>query len=1155
MASSQNNLLKDKRFYPLFIVQACGAFNDNLLKQSVVMLVTYKAIFETNIAPQVLNALAGSIFILPFVLFAGIAGQIADKYDKAKIVQILKFIEIITVSLSIYGFYNNNLAMLFICIALMGIHSTFFGPIRHGIIPQHLERDELIAANGYIEASTFISILTGTLMGSLVLSGVNLVLIIMIVIAIVGFYFSLKILPAPGTIDLKINPNIFGEMKSILSYSGKKKQVFLAMLGISWFWFIGAAFLSQIPTLTKQVFWSNEYVTNFFLAIFSVGVGIGSFLCNKIIGNKIQTKYVFLSSIMISILGIDLFFACRISEVNLHTEELRTLSMFFFKDNVLKWYNLRVIFDLFFISIFSGFYIIPLYTVIQCFTTPSHMSRVMSANNLMNSIFMMGSFLLITVLFNVGCSIKTIIFVIFLLNLIVSSYIYNMIEENEIIPEPLLRRIFKFFFDLMYRVEVRGLENFEKAGPRSVIIANHVSYLEPPLLAVYLPERLIFAINTYVAREWWLKPLLKVVKTYPLDPTNPMAIKNLILEVRKNKKIAIFPEGRRSRTGSLMKIYEGPGMVADMGDATILPIRIDGAQYTIFASVKHAIKHKHFPKIVITIQPPVKLAAPSELSSIDRRKYLSQKLYNIMSEMMFETSDYKKTIFKSLLDSSKTFGRKFPILMDMENYSINYGSMITKSFVLGGLFAKFTAEKEHVALMLPNSAATVISFFAMQAYDRVPAMINFTAGAANIISACKTALVKTLVTSRRFIEKADLSEVIHKIKEAHIKVVYLEDLRSKITLFDKLKGAFATVFPETYFKAINKKQKKEDLAVILFTSGTEGNPKAVAISHLNIQSNTHQMLARVDIATTDIAFNALPMFHSFGLMAGTIMPMLSGVKTFFYPSPLHYKIIPEVIYDIGATLLLGTDTFINGYAKYADPYDFYAVRYVFAGAEKLKYETRKLCAEKFGVRIFEGYGVTEASPVVAVNTPMHDKPGSVGRFLPKIEHAILPVEGISEGGRLCIKGPNIMMGYIHANNPGVIVPTEHEKLGDGWYDTGDIVKVDDDGYVTIQGRAKRFAKIAGEMISLTSVEDIANQIDSTNIHAAVHIEDENQKEVIILYTESKLITRDSFLEMVQKNGHSKLTVPKVFHYLNPIPILSTGKINYRSLLELAKEKG
>ncbi|MDX1924556.1 MAG: acyl-[ACP]--phospholipid O-acyltransferase [Rickettsiaceae bacterium] len=1149
MRASQTYLITDRRFYPMLITQACSCFNDNLLKSSVVMLVTFSECFGANISSQILIALANVILIAPFILFAGIAGQIADKYDKAKVVQIIKLVEIGLVVFAIYGFMKNDLFILMLCIGLMGTHSAFFIPIKYSIVPEHLEKHELIAANGYLESFTFVTILLGTLLGGLAINGVYSVLILMFVISVIGFLSSLAMLPSTNiSPNIKLNPDLISETISIVQYAATKKQVFLAIMGISWFWFVGGAFMAQIPTLTKETFWADQYVANLFLAIFTVGLGIGAFLCHHIFGHEIQTRYVFLSSILLSLFGIDLFFACRISEVSTQTEELRTLSMF-----LSKKYNWRIIIDFFCLSVLDGLYIVPLYAVLQCFSPPAHRSRVIAANGVMNALFMIASNALIYALVYVGCSVTTIIFMIVFINAIVSFYIYQMIPENEVIPESFVKMIFKFYFDKFHRVEVKGIENFAKAGKRVVIVANHPSYMEPALLAVYLPEKPIFAIRTRVTQYWWVKPLRKLVKTYPLDTSNPMAIKYLIGELNKNKKIVIFPEGRRSTTGTLMKIYEGPGMIADKSDSMILPIRIDGTQFAISSRAKHIIKNNYFPKITITLLPPVKIEAPDNLESKERRKYLSNKLYTIMSDMMFESSEYEKPLFESLVDCVSIFGKNFPIIMDTDNPSLTYRDLITRSYILGGLFAKLTKSRENVGLMLPTSCGATISFYGLQAYNRVPTMLNFTSGYANIISACHTSKVRTIFTSRAFVQRAELQEMTDKIAK-EFNVVYLEDLRNQVSISDKLNGFIGGIFPRLYYKHINKTpQNCNELAAILFTSGTEGNPKAVAVSHRNIQANTYQMKARVDFLTTDIVFNSLPMFHSFGLMAGCVMPILAGVRTYFYPSPLHYRIIPELIYDIDATIMLGTDTFLNGYAKYADPYDFYAIRYAFAGAEKLKPETRQIWFDKFGVRIFEGYGVTEASPVVSVNTPMHDLPGSVGKFLPKIESHLVPVEGIKDAGKLCIKGPNIMMGYIHHTNPGVITPPSVEGLGDGWYDTGDIVNINEEGYVTIKGRAKRFAKIAGEMVSLASVEEVAQKVDSRTLHAAIHVSDEQKGEQIILFTESELITRESFIDKLNVMGLSKLLVPKIISKMKELPVLSTGKMNYRKLLELSYE--
>ncbi len=1147
MSASKLYLFKDRRFLPLFITQFCGCFNDNILKNAFIILIAYKLVNSSTISPSIMILMANAVFITPFVIFSGIAGQIADKFERARLVQIIKIAELGITLFAAYGFYISSISMLYIAVFLMGTHSTFFGPLKYSILPDHLEKDELLGANGFVEAGTFISILIGTILGGFYNNLAVVVTGMMIVISFIGIISSFYIPKSSNSVtNLKINPNIIAESINIVKYSYSKKHLFLSILGISWFWFIGAAFLSQIPLLTKDVFGCDESVANLFLAVFSIGVGVGSFWCNKLFEDEITTKYLFIAAIAISICGIDLFFTSMDSIVTAGPDELA--NVFAFLSRVNSWH---ILIDLFLLATISGLYVVPLFAVMQYFSSPSHRSRVIAANNIINAIFMVLSTLFLSALFLIGCSVPFVILIISLINIVVAIYIYHLLPEAKIIPDSVVKNLFKIIFDRLYRVEITGLENLEKAGKRVVIVANHISFLDPALLTVYLPTKLTFAINTEMAKAFWVKPFLTVVKAFPVDPNNPMAAKSLIEVVRKNQAVAIFPEGRISTTGALMKIYEGPGMIADKADATILPIRINGPQFTHFSRLKHLPRVRLFPKVTITILPPVKLDAPEDMHNRMRRKYISQKLYDIMSEMMFESSAYKQTLYQSLIDARKIYGSAHNIIQDLDNNKASYKQMIVKSYVLGDLISRETKFGEYVGLMLPNTVATTIAFFAMQAYGRVPTMINFTSGAGTIISACTTAKVKTIYTSRKFIDKAGLEDLAYKISE-HFNVVYLEDLRDKLNIFIKLKGVIGGMFPNIYYRAICPNMDDKGPAIVLFTSGTEGQPKAVVLSHRNIQANLYQIASRVDFGVHDIALNTLPMFHCFG-MTGMILMVLQGIRTFFYPSPLHYRIIPEVIYDIGATIMFGTDTFLNGYARYAHPYDFYSLRYVFAGAEKLKSETRKIWLEKYGVRIFEGYGATESSPVISANTSMHEKHGTVGRLMPKIEYHIEKVDGINEGGMLNIKGPNVMLGYMTFDKPGVIISPSSEILGKGWYNTGDIVKIDSDGYITILGRAKRFAKIGGEMVSLSVVEDIASSIDEEGAHAAVHLFDEKKGEQIFIFSNSLKINRDNFLQAIKLKSISELHLPKYFIHISEIPLLATGKINYRAIISMAEE--
>ncbi|MBL4589243.1 MAG: AMP-binding protein [Alphaproteobacteria bacterium] len=699
-------------------------------------------------------------------------------------------------------------------------------------------------------------------------------------------------------------------------------------------------------------------------------------------------------------------------------------------------------------------------------------------------------------------------------------------------------------FKLIYRVEVRGLENFEKAGKRAVIVGNHVSLLDPPLLAAFLPGRPMFAVNSDVADWIWVKPFLKLVDAFPLDPTNPFSLKGLIRKVEEDRHVVIFPEGRLTETGALMKVYEGPGMIADKTDAMILPVRLDGVQHTTFARLKGKVPLRKRPKITITILEPRKITIDENIKGRARRAVAGRELYNLMEEMMFLTGDREQTLYQALLRAKYINGEDAIIAEDIERKPLKFKQLIRGSIVLGKQFSKITKHGENVGLMLPNSIGAITSFFALQAYGRVPAMLNFSAGTSSLTSACQTAKVKTIITSKRFVKFGRLDDVIEVLSK-HTDIVYLEDIKAQVTLMDKLHGVLDSP------SRIHKKHKvnPHDPSIVLFTSGSEGIPKGVVLSHANLMSNIIQLSSRVDFNTQDIVFNCLPMFHSFGLTGGTLLPILSGVRTFLYPSPLHYRIVPELVYSLNATIMFGTDTFLNGYARMADPYDFYRMRYIFAGAEKVKDETRQLYMDRFGVRVLEGYGATETSPGITLNSPMHTKAGTVGRLLSGIEHRLEKVAGVDVGGRLFVKGPNVMLGYYRADNPGVIEP-----LSDGWYDTGDIVDIDDEGYVKILGRAKRFAKIAGEMISLTSVETMIQSVYPEGQHAVVTLPDPRKGEQLIFVTTETEANKSALSKHASKNGISELSVPKTLLHIEKMFVLGSGKTDYTSVQRFVEEQ-
>ncbi len=710
----------------------------------------------------------------------------------------------------------------------------------------------------------------------------------------------------------------------------------------------------------------------------------------------------------------------------------------------------------------------------------------------------------------------------------------------------MLKKILRHLLTFLFKIEVTGLEHYQEAGKRVLIISNHVSFLDPLLLGVFLPDDITFAINTHISRSPWIKPFLRLSNVFVLDPTQPLSLKSLIHHLKTDQKTVIFPEGRITVTGSLMKVYDGPGMVADKADATILPIRISGAEYSYFSRIGKIVRQRLFPKIAITILPPTHIDIPDEYRGKKRREYSGRVLSDIMTNLAFSTGHYQQTLFSKLLAARTIHGGKHVIADDLERTPLDYNTLITRSIGIGNAIKKISHQDDNLGVLLPNSTKTLCVILGIQLYGRVPAMLNYSIGSVGMISACETAQVKTALTSKRFIELAKLQEEAEHLGQ-HVKLLYLEDLAEQINWFDKIHALFQSKTASYWYK--KQQIEPSHSAVILFTSGTEGAPKGVVLSHQNLLANHEQVAARINFNAQDVVLNFLPMFHSFGFTVGTLLPVMHGMTTFFYPSPLHYSIIPEIAYEHNATIMFGTNTFLAAYGKKAHPYDFFKIRYVVAGAEKLQESTRQLWFEKFGIRILEGYGATETSPVAAVNTPMEYKTGTVGRLMPSMEYQLEPIPGIEDAGNLHLAGPNIMQGYLLHNNPGKLVPPE-SVYGKGWYDTGDIVNIDEQGFISIRGRSKRFAKVSGEMISLASSEQVVNDIWPDFQHAVVSLPDQRKGEMLVLVTTYRNANANELIGKAK--GISPINLPRKFVIVEKIPVLGTGKINYVEVTALAK---
>jgi acyl-[acyl-carrier-protein]-phospholipid O-acyltransferase / long-chain-fatty-acid--[acyl-carrier-protein] ligase len=706
----------------------------------------------------------------------------------------------------------------------------------------------------------------------------------------------------------------------------------------------------------------------------------------------------------------------------------------------------------------------------------------------------------------------------------------------------LVRLLLRLMLRPLFRVSVSGPREVFR-NPRTLIVANHESLLDGVLLGAFLPVPATFVVHTQVLAHWYLRVLLRCVPHLAVDSTNPLAIKLICRLIETGQPVVIFPEGRLTITGSLMKVYDGAAFVAAKTGATIVPVRIEGAGRSYFGRLAGVYPLKLFPKIRIAIQPRRTILMPQLPAAKARRRRAGELMRRILLDMLVATRP-ERTLFAAFLDAKHTFGAHYRLIEDVRFKEESYGSLLRTALALARLLAPLTRRDEVVGIVMPNAAPTLALILGLSLQRRVPALLNYSAGAEGVRAACTAAAVRTVFASRAFLEKARLMKLLEDLPG--VQVYYLEDLRGRVGLIDKLWVLLMQFFP----RAVAAAQSPQDAAVVLFTSGSEGKPKGVVHSHSSLLSNIAQVRAIADFTPLDKFMIALPLFHSFGFTCGVVMPLVSGCKVFLYPSPLHYRVIPELVYDRNCTVLFGTSTFLGNYARFAHPYDFGRLRYVVAGAEKLSEEVRRTWIEKFGIRVLEGYGVTECAPVIAVNVPMACRIGSVGQIVPGMEHQLEPVPGIEAAGVLHVRGPNVMKGYLLCERPGVLVPPH--SLGEGWYDTGDIVEIDADDFVHIRGRVKRFAKIAGEMVSLESVERLAQSAAAEFSHAASTRSDAAKGEALVLFTTAPGLTREQLSAAARQLGAPELAVPRVLQHLDAIPLLGTGKTDYVRLKAMAE---
>jgi len=1097
------SLLTERRFLPLFLSQFASALGDTVLRTALTAL----ALFTTG-GKSWLVAAASATFVLPTILLSGLGGELADAGDKARLIRGIKLAELPVVALSAFGLATGEVGIVFAGLAGAGVLAALFGPVKYGILPDHLPGRRLPQANALVEGATFVAILAGSVGGSLMAGRQGGAVAAGLILLLAAFsWIAARRIPAAPPSSGRFAPcvNLVASSWRLVRDLRSDRRSWRAALAASWFWTVGAAVLALLPGLVRDVFGGDALWNGLLLGLFAVGIGAGSLSASFLAG------------------GRTILLPCAIGSGMLGAALLGAWQA------ALAVAPVPLAGFLFLAAWGAGLVAVPAQSAVQAWAPPARRARAVGGQNVLSALGMAVISLLLIAAQTCGWTEPA------LLGLLGAASILVAILLGRLLPAHPAAEFAWMLFRLAYRVSVVGAEHQPRPGRPVLLTPNHVSWLDAALLYALSDTPPLFVINAAVAHLWWVRPFLRLVPTLPVDPETPFVVRAAVQALQAGQSVVIFPEGRITVTGALMEIRDGAATVADHAGVPVQPVRIQGLERTPFGRLApRQTRRALWPQVTVTFLEPRLLPEPGGTCDRLRRTVLTAALRDAMEEAVTLTIATDRTMFAAVAEAARFHGLGRLATQDPVSGALSYRRLLAAADVLGGRLAPLGRTDRPLGILLPTSNAAACCLLGLWSHGRVPAMLNATAGLAGLRAAIAAARIERIVTSRAFVERAGLEATVAALHG--VELVYLEDVRSAVRRVERVRALLRASLRTCVARVASAPDAP---AVIMFTSGSSGTPKGVVLSHRNLLANMAQVVGRIGFDRSDRLMNTLPMFHAFGLTAGFVLPLTNGIPAYLYPSPLHYAAIPEVAYGWNATAIFGTSTFLRGYARRAHPTAFRSVRLVVAGAEPVRQAVRDIWMEKFGLRILEGYGATECSPVLAVNTPASNRNGTVGRLLPLMGLHLEPVEGV-DGGRLIVSGPNVMQGYLFADQPGLLHPPAWRGR-EGWYDTGDIVRCDDDGHLTIVGRAARFAKIAGEMVSLAAVEELAARIWPDAASAAVALPDEARGERVVLVTEQAGATGRQFQMRARALGAADIMLPAELRVVEALPLLGSGK--------------
>jgi len=1123
-------LIRDPGFAWMLLSQFLGALNDNIYRWSITFFALDLARQPgTGWDAEVLVAAIGAALMSPYLIFSNYAGQFADRFSKRSVLIATKSLEIVAMAAALGAFFIGDITAMIVVLFFMGAQSALYSPAKYGCLPELLPDRDLSRGNALVEMSTFLAIIVGGVLGGTIYEAFHdnlpMIGVIVLAISVIGTLCSIGIgRTPPGRRAKRFSWNPVGDVALGLSELYRNRRLWLTVLGLSYFWFVGALIQQLIPLFGDQVLGTEPTETQLLGAVIAIGIAIGSLAAGRLSGHKVELGLVPIGAVGMAIgafvlAGVDSSYVAAAICLG-------------------------------FLGFFGGLYSVPLNAMLQQKADEDKRGRFIAANNVMNTLgILLASGVLALTGGWLGLSPKANAILAGLTALAVITYLLILL------PDFLIRFCLWLLTHSIYRIRIVGPENVPLNGP-ALLVANHLSFIDGLLVGACVQRFVRFMVYA----PFFDIPLLgKLFKLMRAIPTGGGGARGAIAAIRRSREelqgghvVCIFAEGAISRTGNMLPFKRGFEKIVKDLNVPIVPVHLDQVWGSIFSFKDGRFFWKwpsrFFYPVTITFGP----AMPPGTRAFDVRR----KLLEMGGEAFQHRRKNSDLVHVRFIAQAKKSWSRF-CMADSVGQNVSFGKALTGAVLLARRFKRMLPADERVGILLPASVGAALVNMGLLLAGKVPVNLNFTIGSEAMQAAIDKAGIKHIVAARPFLGKAKLEE--------RPGMIFVEEVMKEI---GKSETAFTYVLlrllPRRLIRSYagSAPRSPSDLCTIMFSSGSTGTPKGVMLSHHNIVSNLEAIGQILWVQPDDRMLGILPFFHSFGFTGTLCLPLVCGIGAIYHPNPLDAKTIGKLAREHAATLLISTPTFCQSYYRSCAPEDFKSLRHVVVGAERLRPDFAAQFKEKFGVDMLEGYGCTEMGPVVSVNVPnvvqggeqqVGHKPGTVGHPLPGVAARIVDPEtgaDLSEGqeGLLLLKGPGRMVGYLADDDA-----TKAVLRGD-WYVTGDIAVLDDDGFIKITDRLSRFSKIAGEMVPHLKIEEAMLRLPGLEGACVTAVPDAQRGErLVAFYIASEAMAPQLVWQALSESDLPKLWLPKAndLRRIDSLPVLGSGKVDLRAVKALA----